>query len=202
MLAAILDWLRAHEGPQAYVLLGLASLIEYVFPPFPGDTIALFGVYLVLAASYDGPATYLSLVAGAVVGGQATWYVGRRIGRGATRPRFLQGEKASEALGAIEEHFARHGTLFLALHRFVPALRSFVFVAAGMSGVSFTRVLLLGALSAALWNAALFGVGWAVAASWDRLASVVSLYSWIAIGAVAIAITVAVLRRRRAPGPS
>lgn len=196
MLAWTLDWLRQNEGPLAYVLLGIASLVEYVFPPFPGDTVALFGVYLVFAAHYDGPAAYLALVFGAVIGGQATWYVGRRIGRGAERPAFLRGEKASETIAAIEEHFARHGSLFLALHRFVPALRALVFVAAGMSGFSFTRTLVLGALSAALWNGALFALGYLVAASWERLSSIVSVYSTIAIAAVAIAVVAVILRRR------
>ncbi len=198
MVDSLLDWLRHHEGPLAYVLLGAASLIEYVFPPFPGDTVALFGVYLVFAASYDGPTAYLALVAGAIIGGQATWLVGRRIGRGAERPAFLRGERATEAIATIEEHFARHGSLFLALHRFVPALRSFVFVAAGMSGVSFVRVLLLGGLSAALWNGALFALGFVAAENWERLTSFVSIYSWIAMGVVALAIAVVVVRRRRA----
>src|SRR5439155_617231 len=47
VLDSILDWLRHHEGPLAYVVVGLASLIEYVFPPFPGDAIAIFAISLV-----------------------------------------------------------------------------------------------------------------------------------------------------------
>lgn len=198
VLDSLLDWLRHHEGPLAYLVIGLASLIEYVFPPFPGDAIALFAISLVFAAGFHGPAVYVALVLGAMIGGQAMWALGRSIGKGRERPAFLRGPRATRALERVEEHFSDHGTLFLVGHRFIPALRAFVYVAAGTSGLSFWRVLLLGGLSAVLWNAALFGVCWLVASNWDQLTTIVSVYSWIVIGVLVLVAIGFFVRSRRA----
>jgi membrane protein DedA with SNARE-associated domain len=139
---------------------------------------------------------YVVLVLGAVVGGQAMWALGRRIGAGRERPRFLRGPRASKALTDIALHFDRHGTLFLVVHRFIPALRAFVFVGAGMSGLSFWRVLVFGGLSAVLWNGALFGVAWLVASSWDRLERYLSIYSWVVLALLVVVAIVFFVRRR------
>jgi len=196
VLDSILDWLRHHEGPLAYLVIGLSSLVEYVFPPFPGDTISLFAIYLVFAASYSLPIVYAVLVLGAIVGGQVMWALGRSIGKGRPRPKFLSGPKASQAIADVEAHFDAHGSLFLVVHRFIPALRAFVYVAAGMSGISFWRVLLLGGLSAVLWNGALMGLGWLVASNWESLARYVSVYSAVALVLVVIGLGVYFFRRR------
>jgi membrane protein DedA with SNARE-associated domain len=197
VLDSILDWLRHHEGPLSYLVVGLAALIEYVFPPFPGDAIAIFAIYLVFAADFSGPATYGALVLGAVIGGQAMWALGRSIGKGRARPKFLQGPRASKALDRVEEHFEKHGNLFLVVHRFIPALRAFVYVGAGMAGLSWWRVLLLGGLSAVLWNGVLMGGGWLVASNWHALARYVSIYSAVAITVVAVVAVVWFVRSRK-----
>jgi membrane-associated protein len=186
-----------HEGPSAYLVLGLASLIEYVFPPFPGDTIAVFGVCLAFAAGYDPLLVYLALVSGAVIGGQAMWALGRSLRDTERRPALLRGPRADEALRQVASGFARWGGWFLVAHRFVPALRAFVFVGAGLGDLPFLRVLALGAVSAALWNGVLLGAGWLVTDQWERLSAWVSAYSTAVVIALAIAALIIWSRRRR-----
>jgi membrane protein DedA with SNARE-associated domain len=43
-------------------------------------------------------------------------------------------------------------------------------------------------VSASLWNALLFGLGWAVGGSWQRLADLASTYAWVAFGVAAVAV--------------
>lgn len=196
MVASVLDWLRGHEGPLAYVVIGLAALIEYVFPPFPGDVIAIASICLALAAGYHVGGVYAALVLGALVGGQVMWWVGRRFAARENRPALLRRPRAEAALAEVEKRFASHGSLFLVVHRFVPALRAFVYVGAGMSGVSGWRVLALGGLSALAWNALLFAAGWLVAANLEALTALVSAYSWAVIALVVVALGVTLARRR------
>ena len=192
-----LDWLRTHEGPPAYLALGLASLIEYVFPPFPGDTIAVFGACLAFAAGYQPALVYLALVSGAVVGGQTMWMLGRTLRKREPRPAFLTGPRASAALAEVTQRFETHGAWFLVAHRFIPALRAFVFVGAGLAGLSFWRVLVLGGLSAMIWNGLLLAAGWLVTDQWERLSDWVSAYS-IVVVAILIAVALVAWLRRRA----
>lgn len=206
MMDELLAWLKEAEGPLAYVVLALASLIEYVFPPFPGDTVALFGVFLAASSGYSVARVYAALNAGALAGGMSAYALGRWIAvrRERRTPRFLRGQQVRRAIDAVLARFERHGAAYLALNRFVPALRSVFFVAAGMARLPAWKVALFGTLSAALWNALLLGAGWAAGASYERLAGWVRTYGYLALGAVALAMAIAVLRwrlRRRPPEP-
>src|SRR5688500_10040950 len=71
--ASMLAWLAAHEGPFAYVAFGLASMLEYVVPPLPGDAIALFGIFLCASAGWSTAGVYLALNAGSLVGGMIAY---------------------------------------------------------------------------------------------------------------------------------
>ncbi|HEY8432880.1 MAG TPA: hypothetical protein VIL20_31125, partial [Sandaracinaceae bacterium] len=129
MMDELLAWLKEAEGPLAYVVLALASLIEYVFPPFPGDTVALFGVFLAASSGYSVARVYAALNAGALAGGMSAYALGRWIAvrRERRTPRFLRGQQVRRAIDAVLARFERHGAAYLALNRFVPALRSVFF---------------------------------------------------------------------------
>lgn len=199
---AIMAWLEGREGLLAYIVLGLASMIEYVVPPFPGDTVALFGVFLASSAGWSMVAVYVALNAGAVAGGMIAYGFGRAIAPPERRPRWLRGPRSQRAITTITARYRKHGAAYLAINRFVPALRAFFFVGAGIAGLRPGAVALWGGVSAAVWNALLLALGWAVGANWERMLEWAQMYS-AAATAIVIAFIVAVAARaiyRRARG--
>lgn len=197
MIESLLHWLASNEGPLAYLVLGLAAALEYVFPPFPGDTVTLFGVFLAGTAGFSPWLVYLAIDLGSILGGLVAYAVGRHIDP-ENPPRLLRGPRTRLAIDEVRRRFERHGAIYLALNRFLPALRAFFFVGAGIARIPVSRVVVWGAVSASLWNALLFGVGWAVGDNWERLADLASTYAWVALGiaVVAIALFVYVVRAR------
>jgi membrane protein DedA with SNARE-associated domain len=67
--------------------------------------------------------------------------------------------------------------MYLAVNRFLPALRAFFFVGAGLSRMSLGAVILYGGISALLWNAMLMGVGYAVGNNWEALSDLAERYT-------------------------
>lgn len=198
----LLAWLQVNEGPLAYAVLAAAALIEYVIPPFPGDTVSLFGVFLASTAGFHIGWVYLSLNVGALAGGMTAygfgrWWANVRIGR---QPRFLRSQQARRAIDAILTRFDRHGAAYLALNRFVPAFRGFFFVAAGLVRIPAWKVALWGTVSALVWNALILALGWVVGAEFETLEGYVSTYSYVALAVIAVAIGVALFRGLRPSG--
>lgn len=194
-----LDWFRenAADSPWAYGLLLLASLIEYVFPPFPGDAIALLGVFLAVTTGMSGPLTYAALNIGAMIGGLSAYAFGRYFAEPEKRPAFLRTPGPTAMIEEVQGKIAKYGAVILMANRFIPAMRSFFFVAAGMAKVPAWKVAVYGGVSACAWNAILFGLGSLAGDNLEQLQSWVERYSLIAVGLFLIALAVYVVRRLR-----
>lgn len=202
MIEDLLSWLERSEGPLAYLVLALAGSIEYVVPPFPGDTIVLFGSVLAGTARYDVFLVYACITGGSIGGSLIAYAFGAWIGRHEEKwPRFMRGEKTRDRIETVIRRFERHGAAYLAINRFLPAFRAVFFLAAGMAELPVWKVIVFGGLSAAVWNAGILGLGYALGHNYEQLQGVYSDYTAISlgvIGAIALFFVVRWLRRKRA----
>ena len=179
------------HGPHywAYALVLAAAAIEYIFPPVPGDTVALFAVALAVRAQLSWVLVYLAMTLGAVLGGLAAWGFGLWLAnQEESWPSFLRTPGATRALDAVRRGYEQHGAMYLVVNRFLPALRAFFFVGAGMSRMNVGPVIVFGGISAALWNALLMGVGYAVGNNWDVLRDLAERYAVATLILVVIAV--------------
>lgn len=195
MLEDLLTWLEQSEGPLAYLVLGLAGAIEYVVPPFPGDTVTLFGTVLAGTAGYSVALVYASITAGAIGGSLLAYAFGLWLGRNEERwPRWLRGEKTVQRIQTVIRRFDKHGAVYLAINRFLPAFRAVFFVAAGMAQLPVWKVIVFGGLSAAVWNAGILALGFAVGHNFDELKAIYHQYTLAAFGVVGAVVLFFVVR--------
>jgi membrane protein DedA with SNARE-associated domain len=207
-IQALVEALRsaaAVTGPWAPLVLFLATFVEHVFPPFPGDLFVVLGAWYAVQGELSWPALLLFSTAGALAGAwvdhRVGAWLGHRLDLRSGRSRLLP----TERLMAFEAAYRRWGPWLLVLNRFMPGIRAFLFLAAGASGLPVRRVLLLGGLSAVAWNALLLLMGGVLAHNLDELVSLVDRYMRVAGAALAAAALLLVLRalwrRRKARGP-
>ncbi|MFA9469928.1 MAG: DedA family protein [Deltaproteobacteria bacterium] len=185
------------HGPQywAYALVVAAAAIEYIFPPVPGDTVALFAVALAVRAQLSWVLVYLSMTLGALLGGLAAWGFGVWLANHEESwPSFLKTPGATRALDAVRRGYDQHGAMYLVANRFLPALRAFFFVGAGVSRMNVGPVIVFGGISAALWNALLMGIGYAVGSNWDVLRDLAERYAVATLILVVIAVVGVIAR--------
>ena len=177
-------------GPQhwAYGLIVAASAVEYVFPPLPGDTVVLFAVVLAARAQLNWALVYALMTLGAIGGGLAAWAFGLWLADHEDHwPRFLKRPAATRALDAVRRGYAQHGAMYLAVNRFLPALRAFFFLGAGLSRMGAWSVIVFGGLSAAVWNALLLGAGYAVGHNWEAMRDILERYTVATLVIVVVA---------------
>lgn len=186
----ILNEIVQQTGPYALAVLFGAALIEYVFPPFPGDTVVLFGAYYAVQGVQPLALVFLAVTAGSVVGAAIDYSIGRRIGAAMERrmprePRRFHWASLDQ-VHRIEAAYRRHGSAYILINRFLPGVRGFFFVGAGMAGMPMRKVIGLGAVSAAVWNGVLLGAGWAAGENLDKLERLFRTYSVVAWGAMLV----------------
>jgi membrane protein DedA with SNARE-associated domain len=187
------DWIGHEDNLAGLGVLAGSAAIEYVFPPFPGDAVTLFGAVLVTGYGWSFGLVLGAVMLGSLVGALAAYQLGVVWARRrSAKPRPL--------LDAVVARFRRHGPIYIVVNRFLPGVRGLIFVAAGLAGVDRRRVLLYATISALAWNLAIMGLGAALGANLDALEELVETYTMAAWAVVIVVIGVALLvwlRRRR-----
>jgi membrane protein DedA with SNARE-associated domain len=189
-------WLRT-LGAWVYPVLALAALVEYLFPPFPGDSVSLLGGASVALGERSWPLVLLALMAGSVVGILLNWRVGLAIGARVERlpeGRLMPGVTHAQVRRA-QELMRTRGALLLVVNRFLPSFRAVLFIAAGASEMPLWRVLSLGTISALAWNGLLVAVGMALGDHADRIELFLRRYETFALSAFALICLGLLLRR-------
>ncbi len=198
-----LDIWIASTGPIAFLVLGLGALIEYVFPPFPGDTVVILGGIYAVRGQKPWLLVFAVVTIGSVIGAAIDYWIGCKL-----RDRIERTPHGSflglshQKIREVQEKMQRFGSALILINRFLPAVRAFIFLAAGAARMSFPRVVLLGAVSAMAWNCLLMGLGIAVGGNAERLESLIrnyeiAVYSILAILALAVAARFVQRRRQR-----
>ena len=175
-----------HDHPLGLSVLAISAMVEYLFPPFPGDTITLFGAVLITAYGWSFLGVFSSVMLGSVAGAMIDFAVGLRLQRGRQRRRQLSKRDQQVALDRLVDKFRRHGAVYLLLSRFFPGVRALFFVAAGLAGMSTRIVLFYCIVSAAIWNLVIIGVGSVLGVNFDRLVELMRQYSLVVLGGVGL----------------
>jgi membrane-associated protein len=181
-------------GPFAPAILFLATSLEYLFPPFPGDVLLVLGAWYAANGQLSWPATFLWVTAGALVGATINYKVGAWLAPRIDRRAAAGGHPFAERLAQFETSYRRWGGWLLVFNRFMPGIRAFLFVAAGAAGIPLRRVLILGGISACAWNGLLLAAGAFVAHNAEEMIVLLQGYTRVA-GAVLAAVAAVLLLR-------
>ncbi len=150
-------------------LLFVAGWIEYIFPPFPGDTLLVAGGFFVAQGALPPMLTFTVLTLGSVSGCVIAWALGHHgLGlRRVIKPDYLD---------RLEKSYARWGVWLLITNRFVPGLRGAFMIGAGLIKMPLKPILIWGTVSAILWNAVLIGLGYVFSDSLEKLLKILEAY--------------------------
>jgi membrane protein DedA with SNARE-associated domain len=194
MLETFDSWVR-ELGQLGYFAIALAALIEYLAPPFPGDTIVLMGGAYAARGENSVLLVWLAVTVASVLGISANYAVGSYVAeRVKARPEgHLLFGVTHARVRELQEKMRDHGAWLLVVNRFLPTFRTVLFIAAGASHMPLRKVLTLGVLSALAWNGLLLAVGYLVGGNAERLERLLTEYkrgASIVLGLVVVALLV------------
>gem|GEM_PF-5599110 len=143
-----------------------SSMLEYVFPPYWGDTLILVGFFLARQGAVSWLAVFVAAVAGALLGATIAFFLGKRYGLRVLR-RFARRRSRSRA--RVQALFRRYGEPVLLLNRFLPVVRGLMLYAAGAMELRARPALVYATLGSTAWVAMMMGIGWLTGGTWDQL---------------------------------
>ncbi len=170
---------------------GLLAVFAGTF--FEGETIAVLGGFAAKNGVLRLDLVMLCAFVGSLCGDQLWFLLGRRYGQGWVDRHPSWKPRVARALALIDRYY----TALILSFRFFYGLRNVLSFAFGMSDVPTPRFVLLNAVGAALWAAAMVGAGYLFGAVIELVIDDVRQYQYALYAALVLAGAVAFLVRRR-----
>lgn len=200
-------WIQ-NFGSWGYVVLFAAALVEYIFPPFPGDSVVALGGLWAWRTGKSWLVVWMALTSGNALGIGLQHRIGCALIQkthgaksGWVAKKLAAWGLSDERIAVMQERMRRHTVSLLLINRFLPSFRALVFLAAGASGLSLKKTLFWGVLGSLAWNAFILGIGAWVGGNAERMLRLLERYQTAAAWAVGTAIVLWVFyiiyRRKR-----
>jgi len=174
-------------------LFGVAALAALGIPVGSEIAIAYAGVLAsgqLISGHHDHLQLALVIVVaalGEVSGSLIGYAIGRFGGRSLVDRLGKYVLLTSKDLDRAERWFARRGEPLVFFGRFVPLVRSFVSIAAGIGEMALAKFVVFTLAACAIWCAALASIGFALGSSWHHI---ITDFSYVGYLGVALVVTI------------
>lgn len=199
------DWLDPESMIRAFGAFAIMGVAMIVFAEtglligffLPGDSLLFTTGLLVATGFIDAPLWVVAMVMGlaAFIGDQFGYYIGRKSG-----PRIFNRPDSrwfkQEYVDHTYSYFERYGGRTIVMARFVPIVRTFAPVVAGVAKMDYRTFVKFNVVGALLWGVGLTILGYLL----GQIGFVQHNIEYILIGIVAVSVIpmlVEVLRARR-----
>ncbi|MCF7823382.1 MAG: DedA family protein [Candidatus Marinimicrobia bacterium] len=194
MLESIFHFIELAPPWLVFITVFLASYIENIFPPIPGDTILIFGAYMVGRGHLSFAMAMVTTLFGSVMGFMTLYVLGFKYGRGFMYSKH-QTWFSQKSLQRVEALFEKWGYGVVAINRFLAGLRSVVGLFSGVGKLKVWKVVLFSTISSLFWNGALIWIGSSVGKNWEQIGIYLRRYN-TAVTAIIVCIIIGFLVHR------
>jgi membrane protein DedA with SNARE-associated domain len=182
----VLDWIvqYGYVGLFALMMFGIAGL------PIPDETLLMFSGYLISKGRLNPLLAYAFSLAGSVSGISLSYVLGRFVGQPVL---FRYGRYVGITpahLERVRSWYRRTGEWLLTFGYFIPGVRHFTALVAGMSRLDYRVFALFAYSGAAIWVATFLGIGYFVGDKWKVAIELVHRYTLLSVVLLVVVITV------------
>lgn len=142
--------LVADSSEWAYVVIFLFAYLDALVPIVPSETAVITAGVVAADGDLSLAVIIPAAAAGAFLGDNTAYLLGRRFGTRATE-RFFRGERARRRIEWADEQLQERGGELILIGRFIPGGRTAVALSSGTLRYPWRRFVLFDAAAALLW---------------------------------------------------
>ena len=167
-------------GLFGFLVLGIVGL------PVPDETLLVVAGYLISRGKLNPWLTFIAAFGGSACGITLSYVIGRTLGYRFVTKHGKWLHVTEERIHRVNHWFHRLGHWLLAGGYFIPGVRHFTALVAGMSDLEFPGFALFAYPGGAIWVTSFLGLGYYVGENWEAALHAVDRYLWAICIAVAI----------------
>jgi membrane-associated protein len=142
--------LVADASGWAYGIIFLFAFLDVLVPVVPSEASVITAGVVAATGGLNLPLLIVSAAAGAFLGDNTAYLIGRRFGTRVAE-RFFHSGKARKTLDWAERQLAERGGELIAVSRFIPGGRTAITLSAGPVEFPWRRFALFDAIAALIW---------------------------------------------------
>jgi membrane protein DedA with SNARE-associated domain len=181
-MQTILAWLAQHGYPGLFFLL----MLGIVGLPIPDETLLVFCGYLIYKGRLQPVPAFACALAGSMCGITLSFTLGLKFGRDVVFRYGKYVRMTPKHLDDVTRWFSRFGLWLLSIGYFIPGVRHYTALVAGMSHLKLRRFAQFAYTGAAVWVATFLTLGYSFGDGWEHTSEQVHRYSLIATGCAAV----------------
>ena len=189
---SVLTWLShyGYAGLFAMLMFGIAGL------PIPDETLLMCSGYLIWAGRLDALLTFGTAAAGSISGISLSYAVGRTVGHSVILRYGRHFHVTQQNIDRAHEWFRHLGNWLLTFGYFIPGVRHFTALTAGMSELEYPIFAAFAYSGAVIWVTTFLGIGYVVGENWRSATVLLHRYTLVAAVLALIILVVAWCWRR------
>lgn len=193
-----------YNVPELIRIVGFYGLIVIVFAEtgllvgffLPGDSLLITAGLFAARGDFDIVTLQLALIPAAIIGNATGYWIGRRTGTALySRPNSLLFRR--EHVRMTHEYYERHGGKTIVLAQFIPILRTFAPVVAGVGEMGYRRFATYNVVGAIAWISSMTLAGYTLGNLVPNIESRIHIVVAVVIGLSLLPPAIAWLRGRR-----
>ncbi|WP_115685066.1 DedA family protein [Corynebacterium senegalense] len=177
-MQSIIDWVVHLMEVLGAPGVGIAILLENLFPPIPSEVVLPLAGFTVSQGSLNFVAVFVWSVVGSVVGAYMLYGIGAWLGAERLRriAHWMWLVRASDVDASLD-FFRKYGRVSVFFGRLIPGIRSLISIPAGLDRMNLVTFGLWTTLGSAIWNFLLVTLGFYLGENWHLVEDYVNTYS-------------------------
>ena len=177
-MQSIIDWIVGLMETLGAPGVGIAILLENLFPPIPSEVVLPLAGFTVAQGSLNLIPVFIWSVLGSVIGAYILYGVGAWLGLERLRKiaDWMWLVRASDVDKSME-FFHKHGKPSIFFGRLIPGIRSLISIPAGLDRMNLVMFGLWTTLGSGIWNAILIFLGLKLGENWEQATAWADTYS-------------------------
>ncbi len=197
MIGNIIDYILHFVETLGYLGIFIMTVIEGTLVPIPNEVTMIPAGYLVATGKMSMFGVLAAGIIGNLVGGWITYYIAYHYGRVLVKKFGKYVFFTEDKLHKVEEYFAEHGPISIAIGRVAPGLKHFISFPAGLAKMDLKLFSIFTILGGGIWLVMLVMIGYFIGNNEAEIGQYLKQMQWFILGGIAVVIALYIAWKRK-----
>lgn len=169
LTAPIVDFAINLMQSAGYTGVAVLMIAESMILPVPSEAVMPFAGFLIADGTFSWLGVIVFSTVGSIIGSLISYWIGAAGGRPLVQRWGKYVLVTHHDLDMTDRFFQRYGGWAVFTSRFIPVVRHFISIPAGVAKMPMGKFLLATVVGATLWNTFLAWVGVKLGENWERI---------------------------------